>query len=114
RMRERRKKAILGLSAVPKEARSGDVELSLGAQSLGPLPLDGRQSADQVARWVDEHFSMEPSLLADPKQNQKRRSLIQRRLAEARAQLLLGTEKRLLVRAADVCFRSVNEGQGRA
>src|SRR5262249_4671950 len=101
------------LSAEPGEALSGEVQLGLGTQSLGPLSLDGKPSREDVERWVDAHFSMETTLLPDKRKNEKRRSLVERRLTEARAQLLHETANRLPVRAADGCLRRVGEGQGR-
>jgi hypothetical protein len=112
RIDARRRKALLELDGEPEKGLSGEVRIHLANQTLGPFPLHGRQPAEQVERWVDQHFSMAPALFADPKRNKRRQRLIQGRLAEARLQLLLETERRLPVRAADICVREAEEGRG--
>ncbi|HVR73356.1 MAG TPA: hypothetical protein VMT52_03455, partial [Planctomycetota bacterium] len=107
RIRARKEKALLDLQAEPKESLEGAVRLNVAAAAIGPFQLGGAPSIREVEAWVDQHFSMDAAIFSDPSRNEKRRPLIEGLLAEARTELLLETEKRLPVRGAEVCIRSL-------
>ena len=112
RVGARKEKALEELTQIPVTNLEGSVRLTLGTRAVGPLEVNGTPSVGEVESWVDNHFSMETSIFAEPERNEKRRGLIESCLASARTQLLAETEKRLPIRATDICVREMKSGNG--
>lgn len=110
RVEARKAKALEALREEPSDRLRGEVKLQLGGRQLGPLDLNRAASQREVAAWVDQHFSSDPAIFADPEKNRKRRPLTDRLLAAARTELLAEVEKTLPVRAADLCLRDAGGG----
>lgn len=110
RVEARKAKALEALREEPSDRLRGEVKLQLGGRQLGPLDLNRAASQREVAAWVDQHFSSDPTIFADPEKNRKRRPVIDRLLAAARTELLAEVEKTLPVRAADLCLRDAGGG----
>jgi hypothetical protein len=105
RITTRREKALAELMSLPVQSLEGTVRLSLGPRSVGPLDLNGTPSAAEVEAWVNKHFSMETTIFSDKAKNDRRMPVIRTCLAEARTRLLAETEKKLPIRATDICVR---------
>jgi hypothetical protein len=113
RIGTRKEKALQELRAIPVQNLEGTVRLNLGPKAVGPLELNGRPSVAEVEAWVDKHFSMETTIFADKTKNDGRMPVIKACLVEARTHLLAETEKKLPIRATDICVREAKGGAGR-
>jgi hypothetical protein len=112
RIRSRMDKALTELDSESGESLVGSVRLNVASKTLGPIDLNGNPSHKEVSAWVEQHFSGEKAIFADVAKNEKRRPLIETCLTKARTDLLAEVEKRLPIRAVDVCVREVKDSSG--